>query len=82
MLNVKPLGSDENKSVYWYFGSSKLYREDFENSFDISTNLPVNHVSTMGFIIYFVYLYLIFKSFKKSITEQICMHYYIFRLTK
>ncbi|CAI6365985.1 unnamed protein product [Macrosiphum euphorbiae] len=43
MLNVKPLGSDENKSVYWYFGSSKLYREDFENSFDISTNLPVNH---------------------------------------
>jgi len=56
MLNVKPLGYDLNKSVYWYFGSDKLYREDFENSFDQSTNLLVEHVSTLGFIIYFVYL--------------------------
>ncbi|KAL5241172.1 hypothetical protein ACI65C_008582 [Semiaphis heraclei] len=45
MLNVKPLGYDVNKSVYWYFGNNKLYREDFENSFDLSTdssNLPVD----------------------------------------
>lgn len=51
MLNVKPLGYDLNKSVYWYFGSNKLYREDFEKSFDLSTNLPVDNVSKMGFII-------------------------------
>ncbi|XP_026820585.1 uncharacterized protein LOC113559161 isoform X1 [Rhopalosiphum maidis] len=41
MLNVKPLGYDLNKSVYWYFGNNKLYREDFENVCDLSTNLPV-----------------------------------------
>jgi len=52
MLNVKPLGYDLNKSVYWYFGSNKLYREDFEKSFGLSTNLPVDNVSKMGFIIY------------------------------
>jgi len=63
MLNVKPLGYDLNKSVYWYFGSNKLYREDFENSFDLSTNLPVEYVSTIGFIIqFFIYnTYLTFK---------------------
>jgi len=58
MLNVKPLGYDLNKSVYWYFGSNKLYREDFENSFDLSinnsTNSHVDLVSTIRFIIYFV----------------------------
>ncbi|XP_015371582.1 PREDICTED: uncharacterized protein LOC107167169 isoform X1 [Diuraphis noxia] len=43
MLNVKPLGYDLNKSVYWYFGNNKLYREDFEKSFDLSTNLPVDN---------------------------------------
>ncbi|XP_022169070.1 uncharacterized protein LOC111032902 [Myzus persicae] len=43
MLNIKPLGYDLNNSVYWYFGSNKLYREDFENSFDPFTNLPVEH---------------------------------------
>ncbi|KAL4083406.1 hypothetical protein QTP88_028727 [Uroleucon formosanum] len=41
MLNVTPLGYDLNRSVYWYFGSNKLYREDFENSVELSTNLPV-----------------------------------------
>lgn len=57
MLNVKPLGYDVNKSVYWYFGNNKLYREDFENSFDLSTdssNLPVDLVSKIKFPIYFV----------------------------
>ncbi|XP_016662978.1 uncharacterized protein LOC100574715 isoform X2 [Acyrthosiphon pisum] len=39
MLNITPLGYDLNKSVYWYFGSNKLYREDYENS----TNLPVEY---------------------------------------
>ncbi|XP_025202330.1 cat eye syndrome critical region protein 2-like [Melanaphis sacchari] len=43
MLNVKPLGFDLNKSVYWYFGSNKLYREDFENVHNLSTNLSVEH---------------------------------------
>ncbi|KAF0752662.1 cat eye syndrome critical region protein 2-like, partial [Aphis craccivora] len=43
MLNVKPLGYDLNKSVYWYFGSNKLYREDFDNKHDLSANLPVEH---------------------------------------
>lgn len=43
MLNVKPLGYDLNNSVYWYFGSNKLYREDFENSIDRYTNLPIEH---------------------------------------
>ncbi|MCV5005244.1 hypothetical protein OFM39_36855, partial [Escherichia coli] len=38
MLNVQPLGYDQNQSVYWYFGGNKLYREDFENSFDLSTD--------------------------------------------
>jgi len=61
MFNVKPLGFDLNKSVYWYFGSNKLYREDYENSFDLSTNLPVEHVNTLDFIIYFIYLHLTFK---------------------
>ncbi|XP_022179234.1 cat eye syndrome critical region protein 2-like [Myzus persicae] len=42
MLNIKPLGYDLNKSVYWYFGTNKLYREVFENSFDLSTGLPVD----------------------------------------
>jgi len=57
MLNVKPLGYDLNKSVYWYFGSNKLYREDFENSFDLSNNnanLIVDLVSKIRFTIYFV----------------------------
>ncbi|CAI6373015.1 unnamed protein product [Macrosiphum euphorbiae] len=43
MLNVTPLGYDLNKSVYWYFGTNKLYREDFENSSNSSTNLPVEY---------------------------------------
>ncbi|XP_050530303.1 chromatin remodeling regulator CECR2-like isoform X2 [Daktulosphaira vitifoliae] len=29
-LNVKPLGYDVNKSVYWYFGGTRLYREDYD----------------------------------------------------
>ncbi|XP_022179236.1 cat eye syndrome critical region protein 2-like [Myzus persicae] len=42
MLNIKPLGYDHNKSVYWYFGTNKLYREDFDHSFIMSTGLPGN----------------------------------------
>ncbi|XP_025422265.1 uncharacterized protein LOC112691988 isoform X2 [Sipha flava] len=40
-LNVKPLGYDLKNSVYWYFGSTRLYKEDFENTFDLSANIPI-----------------------------------------
>jgi len=79
MLNVKPLGYDLNKSVYWYFGNNKLYREDFENVCNLSTNLPVKDVSTVGFVIYFYYLYFIFKLSNKIDYCKTCMHNYIFR---
>lgn len=44
-LNVKPLGYDLNKSVYWYFGTTKLYKEDFEKTIDVSTNSSTLNVS-------------------------------------
>lgn len=31
-LNIKPLGYDLYNSVYWYFGTTRLYREDISNS--------------------------------------------------
>lgn len=37
-LNVKPLGYDLNKSLYWYFGNTRLYREDFVDTVDLSSN--------------------------------------------
>lgn len=50
-LNVKPIGFDLNKSLYWYFGSTRLYREDFEDPIDLSSNS-----STLNVVILF-YLY-------------------------
>jgi hypothetical protein len=44
-LNVKPLGYDLKNSVYWYFGSTRLYKEDFENTFDLSANIPILQVN-------------------------------------
>lgn len=44
-LNIKPLGYDLNKSVYWYFGSTRLYREDFDNKTDMSSNSSILYVS-------------------------------------
>lgn len=34
-LSLKPFGYDQKKSVYWYFGNSRLYREEFKNVPDI-----------------------------------------------
>lgn len=50
-LNVKPIGFDLNKSLYWYFGSTRLYREDFENTADLSTNSSTPNV----IIIFYLY---------------------------
>lgn len=44
-FNVKPLGYDLNNSVYWYFGTTRLYREDFENKLNSPVNSSVLNVS-------------------------------------
>lgn len=44
-FNVKPIGYDLNNSVYWYFGTTKLYREDFEKKLNSSVNSSVLNVS-------------------------------------
>lgn len=51
-FNIKPLGYDLNNSVYWYFGTTRLYREDYENKLELSVNSSVSHVSTL-FINYY-----------------------------
>lgn len=45
MFNVKPLGYDLNNSVYWYFGTTRLYREDFENKLNSPVTSSVLNVS-------------------------------------
>lgn len=45
-FNVKPVGYDLNHSVYWYFGTTRLYREDFKDKFNFSENLSTSHVSS------------------------------------
>lgn len=35
LLNIQPIGYDLNKSVYWYFGNTRLYKEEFENVSDL-----------------------------------------------
>lgn len=51
-FNIKPLGYDLNNSVYWYFGTTRLYREDYENKLELSVNSSMLHVSTL-FISYY-----------------------------
>jgi len=54
-FNIKPFGYDLNNSVYWYFGTTRLYREDFENTIDLSPNSSVLHVCSFYlFIICFL----------------------------
>jgi len=45
-FNVKPIGYDLNNSVYWYFGTTRLYREDFENTIDLSETSSTLYVSS------------------------------------
>lgn len=55
-FNVKPIGYDLNYSVYWYFGTTKLYREDFSDAINLSANSSMLHVS----ILYLLILYYLF----------------------
>jgi len=52
-FNITPFGYDCNGSVYWYFGTDRLYREDFENKHEPTYNSLMSHVSS------FIYLFII-----------------------
>lgn len=68
-LNVKPLGYDLENSMYWYFGSTRLYKEDFENTLDLYANSTMILVNNCQYNIIYLqitkYYFYISEYFRK-----------------